>query len=92
MIRRMGMILVLGAIVSMPGRGARAQWAHGGWAWFGWNPNPGSIDVGSWVYWAMGAGTYDPNAAQAIDLNAQTVMMWNKYVARMTHESARLHH
>jgi hypothetical protein len=91
MIRRMGMFLVLGAIVSMSGREARAQWAYGGWAWFGWNPNPRSIDVNSCVYWAMGAGMYDPNAAQAIDLNAQSVMMWNEHVARMTHESAWLH-
>jgi hypothetical protein len=40
----------------------------------------------------MAARMYDPSAAQATDLNLQTVMMWDEYMARMTHESARLHH
>jgi hypothetical protein len=40
----------------------------------------------------MAVGMYDPDAPQAIDLNPDTVMMWNAYVARITHESARLRH
>jgi hypothetical protein len=39
----------------------------------------------------MGAGMYNLNTAQAMNINAQTAMQWNDYVAQITHESARIH-
>ena len=39
----------------------------------------------------MGAGMYNLNTAQANNIDAQTAMKWNDYVAQITHESARIH-
>ena len=38
-----------------------------------------------------GPGMYNLNTAQARNLNAQTAMQWNDYVAQVTQESARIH-
>jgi hypothetical protein len=38
----------------------------------------------------MGAGMFNLNTAQANNIDAQTAMKWNDYVAQITHESARL--
>ena len=42
-------------------------------------------------HYAMGAGMYNLDTAQARSINAQTAMQWNDYVAQVTHESARIH-
>ena len=42
-------------------------------------------------HYAMGAGMYNLDTAQARSINAQTAMQWNDYVAQVTHESAQIH-
>ena len=42
-------------------------------------------------HYLMGAGMYNLNTAQANNIDAQTAMKWNDYVAQVTHESARIH-
>jgi hypothetical protein len=94
MIRRTCLLLGFWAILSMPGREARAQWNYnyGGWGWGGWGvASPESAALQGAGYYAMGAGMYNLNTAQAANIDAQTAMMWNDYVAQITHESARLH-
>jgi hypothetical protein len=92
MTRRMGMLLSLSVILSMSGRDARAQWGYGGWGWGGWGvASPESAALQGAGYYAMGAGMYNLNTAQANNIEAQTAMMWNDYVAQVTHESARIH-
>jgi hypothetical protein len=94
MIRRVSMFLGLCLIVSMSGREARAQWGYGfgGWGWGGWGAaTPESTALQGAGYYAMGAGMYNLNTAQALNIDAQTAMMWNDYVAQVTHESARIH-
>jgi hypothetical protein len=39
----------------------------------------------------MGAGVYNLDTAQAMNINAQTASQWNDYVAQVTHESAQIH-
>jgi hypothetical protein len=39
----------------------------------------------------MGAGMYNLNTAQANQIDAQTAIKWNDYVAQITHESARIY-
>ena len=77
------------------GREARAQWNYnyGGWGWGGWGggTTPASAALQGAGYYAMGAGMYNLNTAQAANINAQTAMQWNDYVAQITHESARMH-
>jgi hypothetical protein len=87
------MLLGLCSILSMSGREARAQWwGYGGWGWGGWGAaTPASAALQGAGYYAMGAGMYNLNTAQAANINAQTAMQWNDYVAQVTHESARIH-
>jgi hypothetical protein len=94
MIRRICFSLGFLAILSMPGREACAQWGYGygGWGWGGWGAaTPESAALQGAGMYAMGAGMYNLNTAQAANIDAQTAMMWNDYVAQITHESARLH-
>lgn len=94
MIRRMSILLGLGLILSMSGPDARAQWGYGygGWGWGGWGAaTPQSSALQGAGYYAMGAGMYNLNTAQARSINAQTAMQWNDYVATVTHESARIY-
>jgi hypothetical protein len=42
-------------------------------------------------FYAMGAGMYNLNTAQANAIDAQTAMKWNDYVAQIAHESARIY-
>lgn len=81
-------------IASTTGRDARAQWAYGGWGWGGWGgggTTPQSAALQGAGQFAMGAGVYNLNTAQARQINAQTASQWNDYVAQVTHESARIH-
>ena len=41
--------------------------------------------------YAMGAGVYNLETAEARSINAQTAMQWNDYVAQVSLESARNH-
>lgn len=84
---------------------ARAQWgygyypgAYGGYGWGGWggagSTVQGSIASGLGFY-AMGAGQYNLDTAQARSINADTALRWNEYwyeaqVNANRHERARL--
>jgi hypothetical protein len=91
--RRICVLLGIGVILATSGREARAQyWNYGGWGWGGWGgATPASAALQGAGYYAMGAGMYNLNTAQAANINAQTAMQWNDYVAQITHESARIH-
>ena len=94
MARLTRMILGLSIILSMSGRDARAQWGFDGWGWGGWGWGVGtaeSAELQGAGYYLMGAGMYNLNTAQANNIDAQTAMKWNDYVAQVTHESARIH-
>ena len=92
MLRCMRMLVGLLLILSMTGRDARAQWGYGGWAWGGGGAStPQSAALQGAGYYAMGAGVYNLDTAQARSINANTAMKYNDYVAQVTHESARLH-
>ncbi len=93
MIRRIFALLGLGLVLSTAGHEARAQyWNYGGWGWGGWGAaTPASAALQGAGYYAMGAGMYNLDTAQARNINAQTAMQWNDYVAQITHESARIH-
>ncbi len=96
MIRRMGLILGLGWILlAAAPRPAEAQfwnYNYGGWGWGGgWGQSPEGAALQGAGFYAMGAGQYNLNTAQAANIDAQTAMMWNEYVASVTRESARQH-
>ena len=94
MARLTRMIMGLALILSMSGRDARAQWGFDGWGWGGWGWGVGtaeSAELQGAGYYLMGAGMYNLNTAQANNIDAQTAMKWNDYVAQVTHESARIH-
>jgi hypothetical protein len=92
--RRMRMAVGLVLIGSMAGGEARAQWGYGGWGWGGWGgggTTPQSAALQGAGYYAMGAGVYNLDTAQAMNINARTASQWNDYVAQVTHESAQIH-
>lgn len=95
MLRCMRLAVGLILISSLAGGDARAQWGweFGGWGWGGWGgvASPESAELHSAGFFAMGAGIYNLNTAQANAIDAQTAMKWNDYVAQITHESARLY-
>jgi len=77
---------------ALTGRDARAQWGYGGWGWGGWGASTpiGDAAQGAGMY-AMGAGVYNLNTAQARSINADTVMRFNDYVANAALESAYMY-
>src|SRR5947207_8914942 len=94
MLRCVRLAVGLGLIVLVTGREARAQWSYGGWGWGGWGGGvgtPESLALRGAGYYAMGAGVYNLDTAQADSINADTAMKWNDYVAQTTHEAAILH-
>jgi len=94
MLRCLRITLALIILSAMAGRDARAQWGYGGWGWGGWGPGVASAESAALKgagYYAMGAGVYNLDTAQAMSINADTAMKYNDYVAQVTHESARLH-
>jgi hypothetical protein len=92
MIRYGRIVLGISLILSISGRDARAQWGYGGWGFGGWGAaTPESAALQGAGHYAMGAGMYNLDTAQARSINAQTAMQWNDYVAQVTHESAQIH-
>ena len=94
MIRCVRIFLGLSLILMLSGRDARAQWGYGGWGWGGWGGGGTTAESAALEgagHYAMGAGMYNLDTAQARSINAQTAMQWNDYVAQVTHESARIH-
>ena len=84
--------LVLAFAVS--GQAAQAQWAYGGWGWGGWGggQSPEGAYLNGLGRYAVGAGIYNYDTAMARQLNAQTFMQLNDYMASVAHESAFIHH
>jgi hypothetical protein len=82
-------------VFAMTGQAAHAQWNYGGWGWGGWGAGGESLE-GSYLNglgrFAVGAGIYNYDTALANQLNAQTAMQLNDYMAQVTHESAFIHH
>jgi hypothetical protein len=79
---------------SITGSDARAQWGYGGWGWGGWGggvATPESAALEGAASYAMGAGMYNLNTAQARSINADTAMRFNEYTAAVSNESARVY-
>jgi hypothetical protein len=87
---------VLPAVVlafAMTGQAARAQWAYGGWGWGGWGgESPEGAYLNGLGRYAVGAGIYNYDTALANQINTQTFMQLNDYMAQVAHEAAFLHH
>lgn len=86
--------LSVGLVIAfaLTGRDVHAQWGHDGWGFMGWAPaTPESAELQSAGIFAMGAGIYNLKTAQANNIDAQTAMKFNDYVADVTRESARIH-
>lgn len=91
--------LVLGLVVTMTiaAGDAHAQYGYpggyGGYGWGGWGGS-GSTVQGSIAqglgYYAMGAGQYNLDTAQATSINADTVMRWNNWMYQSQMEANRL--
>jgi hypothetical protein len=87
-------VLGLVVLVSMTGGEARAQWGYGGWGWCGWGggvATPESAALEGAGSYAMGAGMYNLDTAQARSINADTAMRFNEYTAAVSDESARVY-
>ncbi len=86
-----GLVLV-SAMATQP---ARAQWSYGGWGWGGWGEG-GQTPAGAYLNglgrFAVGAGIYNYDTALANQINAQTFMQLNDYMAQVAHEAAFMHH
>src|SRR5690242_13149268 len=83
-------LLLAGAMTSQP---AQAQWGYGAWGWGGWGEQtPASAYLNGLGRYAMGAGIYNYDTALANQINTQTAMQLNDYMAQVAHESAFIHH
>jgi hypothetical protein len=88
MLRCMRVAVGLVLIVATMGRAVDAQGRRPDSEWWGWDPRaPQSF--GS-EFFAMGAGIYDLELANANAIDAETTFRWNDYVARITQQSDRL--
>jgi hypothetical protein len=93
MLRFVKVLPALALAFAMTGQTARAQWGYGGWGWGGWGgETPAGAYLNGMGRYAMGAGVYNYDTALANQLNAQTYMQLNDYMAQIAHESAFLHH
>ena len=87
-------VLGLVLVASMTSGEARAQWGYGGWGWCGWGggvATPESAALEGAGSYAMGAGMYNLDTAQARSINADTAMRFNEYTAAVADESARVY-
>src|SRR6516165_10028770 len=94
MLRYLRMSVGLTLLLFVTSRDARAQWGYGGWGWGGWGGGAstpiGDARQGAAMY-AMGAGMYNLDTAQARSINADTVMRFNDYVASAALQSAYMY-
>ena len=84
MIRSMRLAVGFVAILSLTGPDAKAQWGYGGWGWGGWGGGASTLqgsELQGAAQFAMGAGMYNLDTAQARSINADTAMRYNDYVA-----------
>ena len=82
-------------VAAMTAPSAQAQWGYGygGWGWGGgWGAD--SLSAGTQAYgrYLVGAGIYNYDTALATQINAQTAMQVNDYMAQVAHEAAFMHH
>jgi hypothetical protein len=82
MLRAIRISIGVGVLMVASASGARAQYGYpggyGGYGWGGWGSTPqGNMARGLGAF-AMGAGQYNVNTAQANAINADTVMRWNQ--------------
>jgi len=80
---RWAFAVVIGLLVAAPEARAQYYGGYGGYGgWGGWGG--GSTVQGDFArgagYYAMGAGTYNLDTAQANSINADTLMRWNEYM------------
>ena len=94
MLRYTRYVLGLVLVASITGGEARAQRGFGGWGWCGWEggvATPESAALEGAGSYAMGAGMYNLDTAQARSINADTAMRFNEYTAAVSDESARVY-
>jgi hypothetical protein len=94
MIRCMRLAVGFVAILSLTAPNARAQWGYGGWGWGGWGGGASTLqgsELQGAAQFAMGAGMYNLDTAQARSINADTAMRYNDYVAAVTAQSTKDH-
>jgi hypothetical protein len=78
---------------ALTSQSAQAQWGYGGWGWGGWGgESPESAYLNGLGRYAVGAGIYNYDTALANQINTQTAMQFNDYMAQVAHESAFIHH
>jgi hypothetical protein len=84
-------------VLALAGSSAEAQPIYGGGYWGGGYGGgggqtvQGSIAKGMGVY-AMGAGQYNLDTAQAASINSDTAMRWNQYIYNSRIESQKMYH
>src|SRR5262249_58749087 len=89
MLRGMRMAAGLVLVLSLTGREARAQWGYGGWGWGGGGaPAPRGAALQGAGHYALGAGGYKLDTAQAMSIKAPTGTEDNDYVAPGTPQTA----
>src|SRR5689334_22049643 len=86
MLRALRLTIGVGVLLTIASGGAHAQYGYdygypggyGGYGWGGWGATPqGDMARGLGAF-AMGAGSYNVQTAQANSINADTVMRWNQ--------------
>ena len=92
MLRSLRVVAGLVLVSAMATQPARAQWSYGGWGWGGWGQTPEGAYLDGLGQFAVGAGIYNDETALANQINAQTFMQLNDYMAQVAHEAAFMHH
>lgn len=94
MIRTLKTAAGLMVLLATTAPSAHAQgWGAGGWGFGGWGGGQTFAGAGltGLGRYAVGAGIYNYDTALANQINTQTAMQLNDYMAQITHESARFH-
>lgn len=95
MLRIVGRVSLLTAIVAMTAVSAKAQYAYpagyGGWGGWGGGTSAGGFARGMGVY-AAGAGAYNQQTAAARSINANTAMQVNDYMYQVNLQNAKTYY
>lgn len=93
MLRFVKVLPALALAFAVTGQPARAQWGYGGWGWGGWGgQTPAGAYLNGMGRYAVGAGIYNYDTALANQINTQTFMQLNDYMAQVAHEAAFMAH